>query len=175
SWQKATQQLYLFYRENGQNEEALEVLQALLLDKPQQKNLYLEAGKLAANMDSIAIASQMFKKFYLMEGTLGNTQTIARSLIDADALQEALPYVEKIKKLNPTDEQASRYIFAINGILKEVTDKNTLTKKSYLLQMARYYRQLDQPKISLKWVDKTLEIDPGNIEAMQLKQMLEIE
>lgn len=64
------QQLYGHHLQNGQDAKALRVLQALILNQPQQKNLYLEAGKLAVTIDSIAVADRIFGKLYRLNDSI---------------------------------------------------------------------------------------------------------
>jgi tetratricopeptide (TPR) repeat protein len=170
TWENAMQQLYGHHLQNGQDAKALRVLQALILNQPQQKNLYLEAGKLAVTIDSIAVADRIFGKLYRLNDSIKNTQIIARSFIDAGALLEALSYVEKIKEANPSNVQAMRYLTAIKGILNMEAKTGTEQDTTILLDLAEYYRQLDQPENSFPLVEKVLANEPKNIRGVAIKE-----
>lgn len=66
-----------------------------------------------------------------------------------------------------------RYLTAIKGILNMEAKTGTEQDTTILLDLAEYYRQLDQPENSFPLVEKVLANEPKNIRGLQLKNELE--
>jgi Tfp pilus assembly protein PilF len=174
SWRDAMDQLLAHYVKQNNQRGALQVTEALLLEYPDEPGFYTQAGKLYLSQNQNEQAVWNLKKAFQLEENFATAQGLFITLLKLDQPDEALIYLRYAAAHNETQ-------FSLNE-LQAFVEQLVMVKKAYLAdttnvtlsnQLAAGYLKFANTAGAVKYVAKSLRIDPRNAVALRLKSQLQ--
>ncbi|GAB3267498.1 hypothetical protein GCM10027347_36460 [Larkinella harenae] len=174
SWPNAMQQLLVHYQKSQNPQAALQVTEALMLESPYDPAFYGQAGKLSLSLNQPERAVWFLKKAFQLEETFPTAQNLFITLLKLDRPDEALPYLRYATAHNETQFSLNELQLFVEQL---VAAKNQFladtTNVALSNQLAAGYLKFANTAGAAKYVDKSLQLDPRNPVALQLKARLQ--
>lgn len=165
SWAQAMDELYLYYYQNRDYENALKVSEAVILEFPEAPQFYMKAGDLAAQAGNYKKAISIYKKGFKREESVATARKLTVNLIRIDKFEEAISYLDFI------EEKDSRDIMGIK-LKKDLKSLENDTAKDHKLVLAEIYYQVGADARARKNLEEYLQLNPNDTEALKLLKKL---
>ena len=174
SWEEAMERLYQYYYQDQDYEEALKVAEAVTLAHPNEPQFFTKAAGLALQIDDMPKANYLFQQALSLNESVSLARQIAINFIKADALKEAVPYLQYITEREPTDALSFQLIGAIKSILtfseKESSSEND---PKVMTQLAENYLLLGKENTAEMYLKTILAQEPNNERALSLMNKIQ--
>ncbi len=158
NWDDASKSLFQHYSENGDDENALKVLEAVALKHRTNATFFEQAGTISAKLGQSQKTAFLYKKAYLIDPSIDLAKRISRNLIENGEFKESLIYLEAIKKQEPDNVFAAQL--------------HTISKKIIDLQ-ANEFRIKTDPSIGIELAENFILIGNTDKASLYLKTVLE--
>ncbi|WKN41443.1 hypothetical protein [Tunicatimonas pelagia] len=174
SWEEAMERLYQHYYQNQNYKEALKVAEAITLEHPNEVQFFTKAAGLALQLNDIQKADYLFQRALAREESASLARKIAINFIKADALEEALPYLQYIMDRESTDVLSFRLVGAIKSI-QVLTEKADLLKNDTgkMIQLAESYLLLGKQDTAEGYLQAVLNQEPNHQQAITLMKKIQ--
>ena len=173
-WEDAMAQLYQYYMQLGDIEEAFKVAEGVTLEHPEHLYFTIKAAELALALQKTTKADFLYQRAFSMETSLDLAKNITVSLIKANALEYALPYVRYIKAQEPENKYGARILETIDEILEAESDTLFLSNNAgALTKLATNYLLLGNKEKAHLYIGQALLRDPFNRAALEVKKKME--
>jgi uncharacterized protein HemY len=113
AWKDAMAQLYNTYKFDNEYKKALRVAQSLILEFPEQSDVYKMAGIMCLNLNDLEKASYYFYKYNQLEKSSKSAQLLASVYIKLNKMELANKILLDVKKRGFNDD-------ALNDMLTEI-------------------------------------------------------
>ncbi|QMU29055.1 GSCFA domain-containing protein [Adhaeribacter radiodurans] len=174
SWGEAMNRLLKHYLVNNNQRGALKVTEALLLNQPYDREIYVQAGKLSMNLDDYNKAAFYLKKAFDMENNLETAQSLYITMLKADKPEEAMPYLSYAASQNQSNFPLSQLqLFVQQLIALKSRYQHDTTNINLSNQLAAGYLQFANTAAASKYINKSLRLDSDNGVALQLKKQVQ--
>ncbi|PRX53817.1 hypothetical protein [Flagellimonas meridianipacifica] len=160
SWDDAMQTLYRHYQNLGDMESALKVAEGLTLEYPYEARFYVETALLSLRLRKMDKVQYHFKKAFELDPSEENIRRITLTLVEAEAFEFSLPYLEYAMEKLPDNRMFSQIYGAVKTILNKDQQDGVSLAESYLLLRKRAK--------AIEILNTTLDKDPNNEKALQL-------
>ncbi len=171
SWSAAINQLLSYHLKTKDYAQALQATEALLLEYPDDPAFYRQAGKLALQIDENAQAIFYLKKAFALQEDFDTAKNLFVTLLKLDRPDEALPYLNDVARVQPRFGELQ---YLVNNLiaLKATYAKDTGNSK-LVNQIAAAYLKFANTAAAAKYVNKSLQIEEDNPEALEMKKQIE--
>jgi hypothetical protein len=173
SWGEAMTRLLNHYLRENRPAEALRVTEALLLEYPYDPAYYVQAGKLAMNLEDNERAAFYLKKAFSQQPAPDLAQSIFITLLKMDRPEEALPYVQYAAGQSVTNQalqQLPVYVQQIIALKAQYTrDPENVQLAN---QIAAAYLAFANTRAASKYVERSLVLAHNNAEALKLRAQI---
>ena len=169
NWQKATLNLYEYYNKNGDSLNALKVLESVTLTYPNESVNFLNAGRLAAQLNMMNKALYLFDRAAKIDGSNQTLGAISKNLIESNHYSEALSYLILMKSQEDEGGFAHQVFTVVTNILRLKNDQSALLENSDLkIELAKNYLLIGKRKEALLSLKSVLEDDPNHVLVSQM-------
>jgi tetratricopeptide (TPR) repeat protein len=171
-WYEAMDKLYNYYIAGNNFSAAKTVVEGLALEFPEDAVFAQKTGTLYGKLGDYDQAVFYFKRAYDISPSPEQAKTIFVIYLKLDRPADAIPYID-FAAVNQDD----RSLLGLKRFSEQIiTLENNYKKDSAnipnLNQIAQKYMQMGNVDGAVKYNDKILRLDPGNREALQLRQSL---
>ena len=168
SYEEALSELFTFYESSGDALSACNLMESIAL-KTENKALFEDVGRRAFLLDNKKKAYHYFQKSVKLEYTQEKASGIGRFLIEQDAYNESLVYMDLILQNDQSNTAAMR-IKEVVGSIVYLTEKAKSEELSEYenLKLANNYQLLGKNEKATVSLNRILEKNPGNNEASRL-------
>lgn len=164
SWEQAMEELYVYYYQNQDFENALKVSEAIILEYPAEPQFYIKAGDLAAKVDNYGKAISIYKRAFNLEESVATARKITVNLILNDDFEEAISFLNYIAQNDSRDIMSVKLRNDLRS-LKENTPNHDLV-------LAEIYYQVGDDSRAKENLEQFLKTNPNNAEALKLLKKL---
>jgi tetratricopeptide (TPR) repeat protein len=176
SWRAATDSLYNYYLGSHQLNKARKVMEALVLEYSEDAAYYEKTAMLSGEMKDYANALFYFKKAFDLAPSFDQAKYLFVIYLKLDQPAEALPYLDYAIRHNTSH-------FNLLPVKASVVEIIRLKKKYArdssnvfaLSQIAQTYFRMDNTDGALLCVEKILQVDDKNKDALALLAQLKRE
>lgn len=169
TWVQASEQLFQYYMQKGDSLKALKVVEGVALQHPTDLTYLRIAADLATKTRQKQKAIYLYKRCFELDKDPEFTKIIARGLIEAEAYEASLFYLEYIKKTETENGFAHRIANVISTIVRLNKNRETLNATPELqVELAENYRLIGRRKKALLYLESVLTQDPNNAKAKQM-------
>jgi tetratricopeptide (TPR) repeat protein len=174
SWDEAMERLYQYYQKTGNDEQALKVAEGVTLEYPDRPRFYVKAAELAVRLKKTQKADYLYGRAFALDRSVERAKKITVNLIQIDAFEEALPYLEYIKEKDADNLQAVSLYGALKAILKmmengDVSGENPDTS----IRLAENYRLIGRRNKAVSALRAVLKQHPDNTRARELLEEID--
>jgi tetratricopeptide (TPR) repeat protein len=173
SWRGAMERLLGQYSMERNIGASLRVVEALILEYPQELKWYDHAGKFSLALNDLDKAIFYIKKAYNIEDSFERAQSLFVMLLKQDKPNEAMPYLRYASSHNPIkvslvelEKLVGELIILRNRL--ENGDKNP----QLISQIASIYLKFGNTHAAKKYVDLSLRLDSTNFDSQRLKHQV---
>jgi tetratricopeptide (TPR) repeat protein len=168
-WKDAINSLYDYDIKNQKPTEARKIMEALVLEYPENVSYYEKAAMLSSKSNDYERAIFYYKRAFNLSASFDNAISLSLNYLKLDRPVEAIPYIEFSIKNNTSGLN----LLALKSATEEVIQlKNAKsydsTNVSVLNKVARAYIKMDNTEGALSYIRKTLRLDSKNIEALSM-------
>lgn len=171
SWDEAMSELYSHYGRLGNGAGQLKVSENLALEYPLKEQFHTQTAMLALQQGALDKAEYHFKKAFSLHGTVKMAHKIVVTLVEGNAFEATIPYLEYIWKKEPDNQQVTRLFEAIHLIIDFRKGGNEI-KKELAVDVARSYLTLGKRGEAARILKKVIEEDGLNEEAKALYEKI---
>ncbi|MGC1392450.1 MAG: hypothetical protein WA816_15550 [Bacteroidales bacterium] len=169
SWKDAINNLYDYDIKNQKLTEARKIMEALVLEYPENVSYYEKAAMLSSKSKDYERAVFYFKRAFNLSPSFNNAISLSLNYLKLDRPVEAIPYIEFSIKNNTSGVN----LLALKASAEEIiqiknTNQNDSTNVSVLNKIARAYIKMDNKDGALIYIRKILILDNKNIEALTM-------
>jgi tetratricopeptide (TPR) repeat protein len=154
---------------------ALRVAEALALDTPLDPLAYDQAGKLSAALNLHQQAVTYFSKAFRMENSFERAKALFVLLLKMDRPDAALRYIAYAAANNPSTfsfNELQNFVAQLSDLKKQyAADSNNAQLTN---QLAAGYLKFANAAAAEKYIRRTLQIDPGNANALALLRQVNL-
>lgn len=173
TWEQAMLQQFHYYRQNGEFEKALKVMEGILLEHPENSSAYFDAAELAVQVEDSARATRFFAKTFELKKSTSIARKIAARLIRSGYFSAANRYLAYIVENEPQDYVSRRLQEAITTVWEIPESGATSSQKAEkALKKAQIYQMVGEDEKAIEYVNMVLRLDPTNAEAKKLAQTI---
>ncbi len=171
SWAAAINELLNHYLKTEDYAKALQATEALLLEYPYDPAFYRQAGKLAMHINYNDQAVFYLKKAFAMHEDFDTAKNLFVTLLKLDRPQEALPYLTYAASVERRFSELQYFVTNLIA-LKAAYAKDTSNVK-LANQVAAAYLKFANTAAAAKYVNRSLQIEENNLEALEMKKQVE--
>jgi tetratricopeptide (TPR) repeat protein len=173
NWENATDSLFDYYMNSNQTFNARKTMEALTLEHPQNELINEKAGILSSNLKDYEKASFYFKKAFDLSPSFDNAKYLLANYLKLDKPVEAIPYLNYAIENNKSGLNLSIIKTYIEEIiqLKILFGKDS-TNLDVINKIASVYLKMGNKEGSMKYVNKALQVNARNIEALAILAQL---
>ncbi|MEM8509250.1 MAG: hypothetical protein AAF717_15570 [Bacteroidota bacterium] len=164
-WEEAMQTLYVHYRQFGQLEKGIKVAEGLILEYPYEARFHIETALQALKLNDSHKMLYHFKRASELDSSAENIRKIAVTLIDADAFEPALSYLEYMEQNHSNDLGLQQLYKTIQAIVFDKGKDST--------QLAKNFLALGKRAKAVKILNKIVQQHPNNKSALELLQNID--
>ena len=169
SWKDAINILYDYDLKNQKLSEARKIMEALVLEHPENVSYDEKAAMLSSKSKDYERAIFYYKRAFNLSASFDNAINLSLNYLKLDRPVEAIPYIEFSIKNNTS----SLNLLTLKSATEEViqlknANSNDSTNVSVLNKVARAYIKMDNTVGALIYIRKTLTLDNKNIEALSM-------
>lgn len=173
SWAAALQQLYNAYNQNGDFANAATIVAAWVQEHPTEAGYYEEAGNYYGKLDHTAEAIFYFKKVFDMSPSFEVARTLFVLYLKQDNATGALPYLNYAIDHN----ERRLNLLPVKDCLLQVLELQTKAAREpanigLLNQIAGLYYRMGNKEGAVLYVEKVLQVSPGNRDALTMQSQL---
>nr|WP_319511880.1 hypothetical protein [uncultured Draconibacterium sp.] len=163
SWDKAMEELYVFYMKNHDLQGAAKVAEATVLEHPESVKLCAQTAQLYSKMKDYNKAVIYYKKCFRMNPDASFARRAAQYLILQNKLDEAVMYFENALAIDRNDKiskVAKETVLEIQNI--NMVLKNTPPTAGMYLQLSMAYLKLENTGLAEQYYQKAKSLDAGS-------------
>ena len=169
TWKDAINSLYDYDIKNQKLTEARKIMEALVLEYPENVSYYEKAAMLNSKSKNYEKAVFYFKRAFNLSPSFDNAISLSLNYLKLDRPVEAIPYIEFSIKNNTSGVN----LLALKTSAEEIIQiKNTIqndsTNVSVLNKIARAYLKMDNKDGASIYINKALAMDSKNVEALSM-------
>jgi tetratricopeptide (TPR) repeat protein len=169
SWKDAINNLYDYYINSQKLTEARKVMEALVLEYPENVSYYEKAAMLSSKSKDYEKAIFYIKRAFNLSPSFDNAISLSLNYLKLDRPVEAIPYIEFSIKNNTSGVN----LLALKTSAEEIiqiknTNQNDSTNVLVLNKIARAYLKMDNKDGASIYINKALALDRKNIEALSM-------
>ncbi|GEP89065.1 hypothetical protein SAMN05660909_04539 [Chitinophaga terrae (ex Kim and Jung 2007)] len=173
SWAEAMKELYTAYTRAQDWEAAGKIMEALALENQTEPSYLDEAGNLFGQANNIPEALVCFKRSFLLAPDFEKARMIFVLALQLDRPEDALPYLDYAIANN----QRQMNLQPVRNYLLEVMALKQAMQKEpgnlhLLNKIADAYYKMGNTVGAQHYVEKILQVEPRNIEALTLSNQL---
>ena len=174
NWATTTDNLYSYYISQNNLQAAKKVVEGVVLEYPSREEVYEKPAMLNARLNDLEEAAFYFRKSFDITPSFEKARYIFVLYLDLDKPLLAMPYIDyaiahnqSAFNLNDVKSQAEQVI-QLQKALNGASDINKLN------QIAACYIRMNNKIAALKYIQKVLQIDKKNAEALAMLPKTEI-
>jgi len=169
SWQDAINSLYNYYIDTQNLVEARKIMEALVLEYPENLSFYEKTARLSSKLNDYEDAIFYLKRAYNLSPTFENAKNLSLSYLAVDKPSEAMPYIEYAIKVNISGLD----LLTLKSCTEEViqlksANMNDSANLSVLNKIAKAYLKMDNIAGATLYIKKALMADSKNAEALSM-------
>jgi tetratricopeptide (TPR) repeat protein len=169
SWKETINSLYDYDIKNEKLTEARKIMEALVLEYPENVSYYEKAAMLSSKSKDYERAIFYSKRAFKLSPSFENAISLSLNYLKLDRPVEAIPFIEFSIKNNTSGLN----LLVLKSAAEEViqlkrANQNDSTNVSVLNKIARAYIKMDNKDGALIYLRKTLILDSRNIEALSM-------
>jgi len=173
TWQDAINSLYNYYINTQNLVEARKIMEALVLEYPENLSFYEKSARLSSKLKDYENAIFYLKRAYNLMPAFEIAKNLSLSYLALDKPAEAMPYIEYAIKVNIS----SLDLLTLKSCTEEVirlksmnmSDSADLTVYN---KIAKAYLKMDNLVGASIYIKKVLMIDSKNIEALSMLSLI---
>jgi tetratricopeptide (TPR) repeat protein len=167
-WPEAMESLYSYYVGNNDLPKAKKVVEALILEYPEEASYYERAANVCGKLKDLDNAAFYFKKAFALSPLPEEARTLGVIYLDLDEPAEALPYLDYA-----INNLSDRRLMVVKRYAEEIIQlERTAAKDSsdvtILHEIASRYLNMGDKDCASKYAEKILRADPKNSSALTL-------
>jgi tetratricopeptide (TPR) repeat protein len=167
-WPEAMESLYSYYIAHNDLIKAKKIVEALILEYPEEASYYDRAANVCGKLKDLGNAAFYFRKAFGLSPSPEEARTLGVIYLDLDEPAEALPYLDyAINNLSDRRLVAVRQ-YAEDIIQLERTAAKDTSGLSVLNEIAAKYFTMGNKAGAKKYVERVLKTDPKNKPALLL-------
>jgi tetratricopeptide (TPR) repeat protein len=167
-WPEAMENLYSYYIANNDLAKAKKVVEALILEHPEEASYCERAANVCGKLKDLGNAAFYFRKAFDLSPSPEEARTLGVIYLDLDEPADAIPYLEyAINTLSDRRLVVVRQ-YAADIIQLERTAAKDTSGLSVLNEIAAKYFAMGNKEGAEKYVEKVLKTDPKNKPALLL-------
>ncbi|MBN2524710.1 MAG: hypothetical protein JXB24_15675 [Bacteroidales bacterium] len=172
-WYNAMALLSKHYEETNNLREAFKLAESRVLEFPYEVNAYLTSAREGNKLGEKKKAALYLIKAFQLEPDPAKAEDISILLMDTDQPEKALPYFDYLIAHDSTVEThiSSRAVVQEIIRLKSSLDADS-DNISLLNQIAHQYWLTQNTDVSLKYINKALEVDPLNEKSLEILEKI---
>ncbi|MDB4924026.1 tetratricopeptide repeat protein [Mucilaginibacter sp.] len=169
SWADAMDQLYNYYINNKDIANAKKVVEALILETPNEDALYEKAANLSGAIKDYSDAAANFSISFNRSPGFDKARNLFVLYLKLDKPLQAVPYLDYAIKNNTSSFNLAPVMQYVNDIiqLKKVYENDT-TNISVINKIAGTYAKMGNKDGAVKYIDKALKRDKKNKDALAI-------
>ncbi len=167
-WPDAMETLYAYYIGNNDLAKAKMVVEALILEYPEEASYYERAANICGKLKDLKNAAFYFEKAFALSPTAEGARTLAVIYLDLDQPADALPFLDY--SINNLSDKRLMVVkqYAEEIIRLEQAAAKDSANVSILYEIASKYLIMGDKDGASKYAEKTLRADPKNGPALVL-------
>jgi tetratricopeptide (TPR) repeat protein len=169
NWKEAINSLYDYDIKNQKLTEARKIMEAMVLEYPDNVSYYEKTAMLSSKSKDYERAIFYYKKAFNMSPSFDNAISLSLNYLKVDRPVEAIPFIEFSIKNNNSGLNLLILKSAAEEVIRlKSANPNDSANVSVLNKIARAYIKMDNKDGALIYIRKTLMLDSKNIEALSM-------
>lgn len=173
SWEVAFSELLKVYLKENNLKGALQINEAFTLEFPLDPTFFMQAGMLSAGLNQNEKSIFYLKKAFAIQNNFKTAQTLFITLLKEDRPEEAIVYLNYAA----THNESNFNMTELQNLVSEIISLKQRYQSDSLNinlgnQIALNYLKFANAKAAEKYITKTLQKDPGNANALLLKEKI---
>jgi tetratricopeptide (TPR) repeat protein len=171
-WFDAMNKLYNDYIDRNKLIEAKTVVEGLTLEYPEDPAYALKTGTLYGKLEDFPKAAFYLKQAFDISASPEQAKTLLILYLKMDRPAEAIRYIDYVSQNQMNGSMQGLKQYSEQIITLERNYYKDSTNIPNLNEIAQKYIQMGNKDAAVKYIDKILRLDPGNKEALGLRQSL---
>jgi tetratricopeptide (TPR) repeat protein len=169
SWKDAINNLYDYYINNQKLIEARKIMEALVLEYPENVSYYEKAAMLSSKSKDYGWAIFYLKRAFNLAPSFDNAISLSLNYLKLDRPVEAISYIEFSIKNNTSNLDLHILKTCTDEVIQlESANQNDSTNVFVLNKIAKAYLKMDNKEGALIYINKALMLDRENVEALSM-------
>jgi tetratricopeptide (TPR) repeat protein len=169
SWADAMDQLYNYYINNKDIANARKVVEALILETPQEEALYEKAANLSGAIKDYHNTAANFAISFHMAPNFDKARNLFVLYLKLDDPEDAMPYLDYAIKNNTSSFNLTPVMQYVNSVITlKKTYASDTTNTAIINNIADTYAKMGNKDGALKYANKTLKLDKNNKGALAI-------
>ena len=173
SWDEASQTLYKYYMDDGDDLNALKVIEAATLRYPDDSKYYEMAGDIASNLGQSEKVFYLYQRAFSIDKSMEMAKRISRNLIENGFYNESLKYLDHIKKSEPENTFANQLYDISKTIISLQKQESKINSNPEIgIQLAENFILIGNKEKALLYLKIVLKDYPNNEKAVELMKKI---
>jgi tetratricopeptide (TPR) repeat protein len=173
SWDQAMDSMYRFHVSDGRLDKAEKIVEAMVLENPNDAAYWERAAVINANIGDKSKAVKYLRRAFDIAPTFEKARYLFVLYLQMDKPFDALPYIDYGIKHNTTTHNLQDLKHQVEKIISmEDTLRNNPMDIKAMIQIAQIYASMNSPEPARKYVSKAREIDGQNAELTLISEKL---
>ncbi len=174
NWATTTDNLYSYYISQNNLQAAKKVVEGVVLEYPTREEVYEKPAMLNARLNDFEDAAFYFKKSFDITPSFDKARYIFVLYLDLDKPMLAMPYIDYAIEHNQASFNLNEVKAQTEQIIQLQKALNGSSDVNKLNQIAACYIRMNNKIAASKYVQKVLQIDKKNADALAMLPKTEI-
>ncbi|WCT10410.1 hypothetical protein [Mucilaginibacter jinjuensis] len=174
NWATTTDNLYSYYISQNNLQAAKKVVEGVVLEYPTREEVYEKPAMLNARLNDLEGAAFYFRKSFDIAPSFDKARYIFVLYLDLDKPALAMPYIDYAIANNQSSFNLNEVKRQAEQVIQLQKNLNGASDVNKLNQIAACYLRMNNKIAASKYIQKVLQIDKQNAEALAMLPKTEI-